>query len=59
MASSPPLNLVPFKRPRAQLQYVPRQRSRLGEPAAALGLSWDTGGGAPLQPRRAWAAVVK
>ncbi len=47
MASSPPLNLAPFKRPRTQLQYVPRQRSRQGEPAAALGLSWDTGDGAP------------
>lgn len=48
MASSPPLNLAPFKRPRTQLQYVPRQRSRQGEPAAALGLSWDTGDGAPV-----------
>ena len=47
MASSPPLNLAPFKRPRTQLQYVPRQRSRQGEPAAALGLSWVTGDGAP------------
>ncbi|KAK9839615.1 hypothetical protein WJX81_001019 [Elliptochloris bilobata] len=52
MASSPPLVLAPFKRPRTQLHNVPRQRSRLGEPATALGLSWDTsagagGGGAP------------
>ncbi len=53
MASSPPLVQAPFKRPRTQLHYVPRQRSRLGEPAAALGLSWDTAAGAEGAPMRA------
>ena len=46
MERSPPPGASPCKRPRTQLHYRPRQRSRLGEPAAALGLSWDTVGGA-------------
>lgn len=46
MERSPPLGASPCKRPRTQLHYRPRQRSRLGEPATALGLSWDTAAGA-------------
>ena len=46
VARSPPLGASPLKRARTQLHYMPRKRSRLGEPAAALGLSWDTAVGA-------------
>lgn len=46
MERSPPPGASPCKRPRTQLHYPPRKRSRLGEPATALGLSWDTVGGA-------------
>ena len=46
MQRSPPPGASPCKRPRTKLHYPPRKRSRLGEPATALGLSWDTVGGA-------------